>query len=140
MNYITDAFLDRTNIKNFRNIFSTSLSCRYNLIYVPFVVAAGILYTKSCVFFRFFSFFFFLYLCHIDRGNFVLPRKAVFQKQPLEVEVPSGLRLYYKGTPSQVLSNFEEHLRTTASSSSSFKLRCSRFICMSKFKFETGKN
>ena len=32
MKYITDVFLDRAIIKNFQNIFSTSLNCLYNLI------------------------------------------------------------------------------------------------------------
>ena len=35
MNYTIDVFLDRAIIKNFQNIFSTSLNCHYNLIYLP---------------------------------------------------------------------------------------------------------
>ena len=62
MNYITDTFLDGTTMKKFLNMFPTSLNCRHNLIYVLFVVAAGILHSKSCVLFQ----IFFVALLHLS--------------------------------------------------------------------------
>ena len=48
---INRRFSRESHYKIFQNIFSTSLNCLYN-----FVVAAGILYPKSCVLFPIFFF------------------------------------------------------------------------------------
>ena len=158
MNYIADVFIDRAFIKNFQNIFSASLNCLYNLIYV--ISSQPQIYcTPSHTFFS--QFFFFVAPLPLSyrhgkfctsssvRSSETASRCSVkFRKFQLEslFNKVAGLKvcgfikkrlqhrcfpmkfakfLFFKKIISyEILKNtyFEEHLQTTTSSSSSFKL------------------
>ena len=162
MNYITDVFLDRAITKKFHNIFSTSLNCLYNLIYI---LRRDRRHSRPQTI-RSFSFFF----------SFVVPLPLSYRQGKFHISsVICSSEAATGGVLKDVLKNFanstfywsvvfviksltsvfllkkipiqvffyeiyeilkniylEEHLF--------FQIRFSGFNCISRFKFETGKN